>query len=163
MTKTLNLKIKSNYNQEYQERYPLIQKEIIENIDDLQEEGTVINLVTTNNKFIGKGYYGRQNKGYGWILSYTKNENIDTAFFTKKIKEAMEYRKNFYEKAKQNITTAFRVVNGEGDGLGGLTIDYFDGYYMIDFFLLITILWILHIDSAGIYWHQDLQLRCLCN
>jgi len=151
MTNTINLKIKSKYIQEYQDKYPLIQKEIIENIDDLQEEGTIINLVTSNNKFIGKGYYGRQNKGYGWVLTYDKNESIDTNFFTKKIKESIEYRKSFYEEAEQNITTAFRVVNGEGDGLGGVTIDYFNGYYMITWY------------SLGIYALKDMIIEALQN
>jgi len=151
MTNTINLKIKSKYIQEYQDKYPLIQKEIIENIDDLQEEGTIINLVTSNNKFIGKGYYGRQNKGYGWVLTYDKNESIDTKFFIKKIKESIEYRKSFYEEAEQNITTAFRVVNGEGDGLGGVTIDYFNGYYMITWY------------SLGIYALKDMIIEALQN
>jgi len=151
MSNTINLKIKSKYIQEYQDKYPLIQKEIIENIDDLQEEGTIINLVTSNNKFIGKGYYGRQNKGYGWVLTYDKNESIDTKFFIKKIKESIEYRKSFYEEAEQNITTAFRVVNGEGDGLGGVTIDYFNGYYMITWY------------SLGIYALKDMIIEALQN
>jgi len=151
MSNTINLKIKPKYIQDYQDKYPLIQKEIIENIDDLQEEGTIINLVTSNNKFIGKGYYGRQNKGYGWVLTYDKNESIDTNFFTKKIKESIEYRKSFYEEAEQNITTAFRVVNGEGDGLGGVTIDYFNGYYMITWY------------SLGIYTLKDMIIEALQN
>jgi len=151
MKNTINLKIKSKYIQEYQDKYPLIQKEIIENFDDLEEEGTVVNLITTNNKFIGRGYYGRQNKGYGWVLTYDKNQAIDTSLFTKKIKEAISYRKSFYDEAKKNITTAFRVVNGEGDGLGGLTIDYFDGYYMLTWY------------SLGIYTFKDMIIEALKN
>lgn len=149
MRSIINLKIKSKYIEEYQDKYPLIEREIIENIDDLKEEGVLVNLVTSKNKFIGKGYYGRQNKGYGWVLSYDKNEKIDEAFFIKKITESVEYRKDFYENAKKNITTAFRVVNGEGDGLGGLTIDYFDGFYMITWY------------SIGIYTFKDTIINAL--
>lgn len=149
MKNTINLKIKSKYIQEYQDKYPLIQKEIIENIEDLEKEGVVVNLITTNNKFIGRGYYGRQNKGYGWILTYDKNELIDTTFFVKKIQQAIEQRKDFFEDAKNNITTTFRIVNGEGDGLGGMTIDYFDGYYMITWY------------SLGIYTFKEMILESL--
>ena len=151
MNNTINLKIKAKYIQEYQDKYPLIQKEIIENIDDLKEEGVLVNLITSNNKFIAKGYYGRQNKGYGWVLSYDKNESIDTAFFMKKIKNAVAYRKDFYEDAKNDITTAFRVFNGEGDGIGGITIDYFHGYYMITWY------------SLGIYAFKDMFVNALKN
>ena len=159
MSNTINLKIKPKYVQEYQDKYPLIQKEIIENIDDLKEEGTIVNLITSNNKFIGRGYYGRQNKGYGWVLTYDKNELVDTTFFTKKIKNAIEQRESFYEESEQNITTAFRVVNGEGDGLGGVTIDFFsessastcDGFYMITWY------------SLGIYAFKDMIVEALKN
>ena len=136
MSNTINLKIKAKYIQEYQDKYPLIQKEIIENIDDLEQEGVVVNLLTSNNKFIAKGYYGRQNKGYGWVLSYDKNESIDISYFEKKISQAITYRQNFYTDAKNGITTTFRVFNGEGDGVGGLTIDYFNDYYMITWYSL---------------------------
>ena len=149
MNNIINLKIKPKYIQEYQDGYPLISQEIIENIDVLDTEGVVVNLVTSNNKFIGRGYYGRQNKGYGWVLTHDKNQSIDTAFFTKKIQKALEYRKDFFEESKQNITTAFRVVNGEGDGLGGITIDYFDGYYMITWY------------SLGIYAFKEMIIEAL--
>ena len=149
MSNTINLKIKSKYIEEYQNKYPLIEKEIIENIDDLKEEGTIVNLITTNNKFIGRGYYGRQNKGYGWVLTYDKNESIDTRFFIKKIKSAIEQRNSFYDESEQNITTAFRIVNGEGDGLGGLTIDHFAGYYMITWY------------SIGIYTFKNMIVEAL--
>ena len=149
MKNIIDVKIKPQYTNEYQNRYPLIQKEIFDDADILKEEGTIINLLTSNNKFIGRGYYGRQNKGYGWVLTYDKNEEINTDFFIKKIKEAISNREYFYEQGKQNITTAFRVVNGEGDGLGGITIDYFDEYYMITWY------------SLGIYTFKDMIIEAL--
>lgn len=149
MNKIINVKIKSKFIQEYQDKYPLIQREIIEDIDEVKEEGMILNLITTKNKFIGRGYLGIQNKGYGWVLTYDKNEAIDTAFFTKKIKEAVVNRKDFYADAKNNITTAFRVLNGEGDSVGGLTIDYFDGYYMLTWY------------SVGIYTFKDMIVEAL--
>ena len=54
-------------------------------------------------KFIAKAYYGIQNKGYGWILTYDKNEKIDQNYFEKKIKEAIDYRKNFFENHKNSV------------------------------------------------------------
>ena len=46
-------------------------------------------------------------------------------------------------------TTAFRVFNGEGDGIGGLIIDYFDGYYLISWY------------SEGIYSFKEMVLEAL--
>ena len=47
-------------------------------------------------------------------------------FFAKKIREAAEKRADFFA---SDDTSAFRVFNGEGDGIGGLTIDFFNGFY----------------------------------
>ena len=68
------------------------------------------------------------------------NEAIDGVFFQQKILQAIEKRKAFFE---NEDTTAFRVFNGEGDGIGGVTIDYFDGYYVINWY------------SKGIYQFKE--------
>jgi 23S rRNA (cytosine1962-C5)-methyltransferase len=114
----------------------------------VQDEGTILNLLDERKKFIVKGYYGKQNKGYGWVLSSKKEFKIDVKFFAEKISSAMQYRKDFY---KDENTTAFRVFNGEGDGIGGLTIDYFDGYYLLTWY------------SMGIYHFREDILESLKN
>jgi len=48
-----------------------------------------------------------------------------------KIEKAIEYRKEFYVDKE---TTAFRVFNSSGDGIDGLTIDFYDGYYLITWY-----------------------------
>ena len=92
------------------------------NVKDLHTEGMIMKVVDERGRFIGKGYYGKQNKGYGWILTRTENESIDGAFFQQKNLKALGKRKALFE---NEDTTAFRVFNGEGDGIGGVTIDYF--------------------------------------
>ncbi|MEH7462083.1 class I SAM-dependent rRNA methyltransferase [Bacillus thuringiensis] len=125
------LKVKTKYINELESGYPLIAKEAIINLQDVNVEGTIVKLVDDKNKFIGTGYYGKQNKGYGWILTRKEQEQIEQSFFEKKIKSALSKRKSFYEDPD---TTAFRVFNGEGDGIGGLIIDYYDGYYVISWY-----------------------------
>ncbi|MGD9678518.1 MAG: class I SAM-dependent rRNA methyltransferase [Vulcanibacillus sp.] len=140
MIKEANLRVKPKYIKKYQSGYPLILEDSIINYNHLNEEGMVVNLIDEKNNFIGKGYYGKQNKGLGWVLSREENEKIDHAFFHNKIKSAINRRKKYYS---DNETTAFRVFNGEGDGIGGITIDYFDGYYLINWY------------SKGIYGFKD--------
>ncbi len=125
------LKVKSKFEKSYQTGYPLIRKEAIYNMDSLTKEGMIVQLVDEKDKFIGTGYYGNQNKGYGWILTHKENEKIDQSFFERKIKTAFEKRIELFN-SKQ--TNAFRVFNAEGDGIGGLTIDYFNGYYLINWY-----------------------------
>jgi 23S rRNA (cytosine1962-C5)-methyltransferase len=146
MTKETNLTIKPEYVLDYKNGYPLISKESIADLNTLPDEGIIVNLFDEKNRFIAKGYYGIQNKGYGWVLTQDKDEAIDVEFFARKIRTAVAYREEFY--ADEN-TTAFRVVNGEGDGLGGVTIDYFDGFYMLTWY------------SLGIYELKELILEAL--
>ncbi|HAQ06045.1 MAG TPA: RlmI/RlmK family 23S rRNA methyltransferase, partial [Bacillus bacterium] len=148
MNNTVRLKVKSAQVKSIKAGSPLINKEAILNPGDVQEEGTIIDLIDENNNFLAKGYYGKQNKGIGWILTRDANEKIDQQFFEKKLRTAVENRTSFYNASD---TTAFRVFNGEGDGIGGLTIDFFDGYYLINWY------------SEGIYHYKDVVLQSFKN
>lgn len=140
MRSEVTVKIKPKFIKEIKSGYPLILKDAIQNLNDVQEEGTIIKVVDEKNHSVGKGYYGKQNKGYGWILTRKESEQINQSFFESKIKSALHKRKQFY---KSSDTTAFRALNGEGDGLGGLIIDYYDGYYVVSWY------------SEGIYTFRD--------
>ncbi|EMI9091047.1 MULTISPECIES: class I SAM-dependent rRNA methyltransferase [Bacillus] len=140
MRSEVTIKIKPKFIKEIKSGYPLILKDAIQNLNDVREEGTIIKVVDEKNHFVGKGYYGKQNKGYGWILTRKESEQINQSFFESKIKSALHKRKQFY---KSSDTTAFRALNGEGDGLGGLIIDYYDGYYVVSWY------------SEGIYTFRD--------
>lgn len=146
MDQEVRLKVKSKYVNKYKSDYPLVIQEAIINLADIKQEGTLFKLVDERNTFLAKGYYGIQNKGYGWILSRDENERIDQSFFQTKLKVAFEHRESLF---RDSETTAFRVFNGEGDGIGGLTIDYFDGYYLINWY------------SIGIYHFRDYIIASL--
>jgi len=146
MNRAINLTLKSKFTKKYIDGYPLIIKEAIENYTMVKKEGCIVNLFDIKNRFIAKGYWGEQNRGSGWILSSKKDENIDINFFKNKISLAKKYREEFYS---SKDTTTFRLFNGEGDGVGGLTIDYFNGYYLLTWY------------SLGIYKFKDSIIEAL--
>ena len=148
MTKAVRVQVKADFAKDFKAGYPLISKDAIKNSDVLKTEGTIIDLYDENNRFLAKGYYGKQNKGRGWVLSRNQHEVIDQAFFENKIKKALDERKVLFEDAE---TTAFRVFNGEGDGIGGLTIDYYDGYFVMSWY------------SEGIYRFKEHVIQSLMN
>ena len=139
--KEVTLIVKPEFVTKYKKGYTLISRDTIENPQVLKEEGQLITLVDNKKVFIGKGYYGNQNKGCGWILS-----KFDYKFFYDKLRNAFSKRMKFYH---SRHTNAFRVFNGEGDGIGGLTIDYFDEYYLITWY------------SKGIYIFKDLIVKAM--
>ena len=146
MNNEINVTIKQEYVSKYKDGYPLILKETLESTDRLSQEGLVLKLLDNKNKFIAKAYYGLQNKGIGWILSLQEDEKIDFDFFIAKIQKAIQSREVFY---RDTTTNAFRIFNGEGDGVGGLSIDYFNGFYMVTWY------------SIGIFEFRDAIVKAL--
>ncbi|MEG0254516.1 MAG: class I SAM-dependent rRNA methyltransferase [Vagococcus sp.] len=114
----------------FDKKYPLIKKE------DLASEKDVINsewvsFFSQSNQFLGYGYLGIQNKGYGWILSFKENQPITEELLKSKIEVAIDKRKHFFNDEQ---TTAFRILNGEGDGFGGITIDWYNNYLVVSWY-----------------------------
>lgn len=132
MRKEISVKIADKYKSSYASGYPLIMKESLADSDGIQqEEGAILKLVDSNGRFLAKAYFGKQNKGIGWVLTHKEEETIDQAFIQRKLRQSLAERENLFNSPD---TTAFRVFNGEGDGIGGLTIDFFDGFYMLSWY-----------------------------
>lgn len=131
--------VKQSYIKNIKQKNPLILEEAIVQPDKLHE-GEIIALHTQQGEFLAQAYTGWQNKGMGWILTFKQEETINQPFFKQKLLTAINKRKSYYQNEE---TTAFRIFNGEGDGIGGLIIDYFDGYYLIQWY------------SEGIYAFKD--------
>ena len=146
MQQPIKLKVKSSFVKNFKDGYPLVTEESVQNYQDLKVEGSVFELVDEQHKFISKGYYGKQNKGRGWVLTNNRDVEFNLAFFSGKLKEAISHRKSLFQ---DKNTTAFRVFNGEGDGIGGLIIDYFNDYYVISWY------------SEGIYSFKDVIVQAL--
>ena len=111
-------------------------------------EGTVLILNDDNQNFLGKMLVGRQNKGLGWIITNHQDEYWDEGFVYYALEGAIDNRKAFF---KDEATTAFRIFNGEGDGIGGVTIDWYDHFLQINWY------------SQGIYEYREWFLSALGN
>ena len=131
MTKTVELQLNAKSISDIKKGYPLILKEAVMKPELLTKEGCIVRLVDRNYRFVAKGYYGEQNKGIGWVLTRKEHEEIDFDFFEAKISAAHKRREPYFA---DPLTNAFRVFNGEGDGIGGLTIDFFDGFYLVSWY-----------------------------
>ncbi|WP_144448539.1 class I SAM-dependent rRNA methyltransferase [Halalkalibacter nanhaiisediminis] len=148
MMTDVTIKIKQRTATKMKKGYPLIEQAALVNRDLLStsKEGIILRLVDEAGSFIGKGYYGKQNKGVGWMLTRTEHEAIDTAFFSRLFQAAFQKRLALLQ---SESTTAFRLFNGEGDGIGGLTIDYYDGFYVCTWY------------SEGIYTFRNEVYKAL--
>ena len=80
--------------------------------------------------FLGAAYLSQQNKGLGWFVSKEK-VTFNQAFFEALFRQAKEKRKAYYQ---DELTTAFRLFNQEGDGFGGLTVDLYGDYTVFSWY-----------------------------
>uniref|UniRef100_UPI00403FA317 class I SAM-dependent rRNA methyltransferase n=1 Tax=Candidatus Enterococcus willemsii TaxID=1857215 RepID=UPI00403FA317 len=123
----MKIKLTQQAIKKIKKNYPLIQKE------DLKTETMTNEWVTFTDsigQFVAKGYLGKQNKGIGWILT-REDCALDHRFFVKRFALAKTKRQAYYE---DELTTAFRVVNGEGDELGGLIIDVYENFAVFSWY-----------------------------
>ena len=80
--------------------------------------------------FLGTAYLSQQNKGLGWFVSKDK-VTFNQAFFETLFRQAKEKRSAYYQ---DELTTAFRLFNQEGDGFGGLTVDLYGDYAVFSWY-----------------------------
>lgn len=99
-------------------------KKATENI----KNGDVVEVYSSKTEYLGTGHY---QKGSIMVRIFSF-EKIwpDNSFWKSKIQRAFDYRKTIGLTDDQN-TDVYRLVYGEGDGLPGLVIDYYNGTAVI--------------------------------
>lgn len=121
---------------------PVLKREhLAESIPNSVEEGELLHLVDRFGRTVGTALYGIQPRSVGRILSARKMAIPDVSFFTHKFSNAFSKRISFLKSPKTDV---FRVFNGEGDGIGGLTVDYYDSHFLISYY------------NRGIYRYREL-------
>ena len=97
---------------------------------DIQLKDKEVEVHSQDGNFLGTAYLSQQNKGLGWFVS-TDKVAFNQAFFETLFRQAKEKRKAYYQ---DDLTTAFRLFNQEGDGFGGLTVDLYGDYVVFSWY-----------------------------
>lgn len=143
MTNT-KIVLKSGKDQSLHRLHPWIFSGAIKKIYGSPHDGDVVELYDNKDNFLAVGYYQPGSIAVR-VMSFEKTE-LDNDFYRKSIQAAIDYRK------KAGIfnlpaTNTYRLIHGEGDGLPGLIIDYYNGVAVMQF------------HSSGIYRQKD----AVCN
>ena len=105
----------------------LLEASDLENVNLKDQE---VEVHSQDGNFLGTAYLSQQNKGLGWFVS-TDKVTFNQAFFETLFRQAKEKRKSYYQ---DDLTTAFRLFNQEGDGFGGLTVDLYGDYAVFSWY-----------------------------
>ncbi len=140
--------------------HPWIYGNEIDTTDGDIVPGDIVEVYFYDKKFVGKGYINPQSQIAVRLLTRRKEE-INDAFFLKRIQQAWQYRQRL------GYSENCRLVFGEADYLPALVIDKFNDYFVIQTLSLGIDKWKDAIVAAletlfkpkGIYERNDVPVR----
>jgi 23S rRNA (cytosine1962-C5)-methyltransferase len=116
--------LKSGKEQSLRRFHPWVFSGAIKKMYGNPVEGDLVDVYDNKDTFLAVGHYQPSSIAVR-ILSF-KEETPDIDFFREKIKSAIEYRKAIGILANPQLNV-FRLIHGEGDGLSGLIVDFYNG------------------------------------
>lgn len=120
---------------------PVLKTEnLAELIPSTVREGDLLHLVDRFGRTVGTVLFGLQPRSVGWMLSKRELSSLSVSYFSHKFANAFSKRLSFLKSPKTDV---FRIFNGEGDGIGGLTVDYYHSHLLISYY------------NLGIYNHRE--------
>ncbi len=108
--------------------HPWIFSGAIKLIDTSLNDGDVVEIYSAKQQFLGMAHYQKGSIS-ARIISFSKQAiNID--FWTKKIEKAFQFRQ-FLNLTNSPQTNVYRLIFGEGDGIPGLILDFYNGHIVL--------------------------------
>lgn len=85
------------------------------------ENGSLVDVMSDRGKYLGTGFFSEKSRIAVRIISRNANESFGDAFWQRRIRYALDYRKSVMGADYDNC----RLIFGEADGFPGLTADRF--------------------------------------
>lgn len=97
---------------------------------DACEPGQLVDIKSANGNFLARGYANPKSKITARLLSFDVSENIDAAFWRRRIQAAVNNRKAL-KSTRHPDDNASRIIMSEADRLPGLIVDQYDEYLVV--------------------------------
>jgi 23S rRNA (cytosine1962-C5)-methyltransferase len=98
--------------------------------DNTLADGDCVEVYDYDHNYLATGHYHNSSTCVK-VFSFRQVEP-DAAFWKSKLQQAIDFRRQLGLLDSAD-TTAFRLVNGEGDYLPGLIVDWYDGHVVMQF------------------------------
>ena len=127
-------------------------------------DGDIADVVDADLQFLAKGYINRRSQIAVRLLSWSEDEPVDDAFWSRRVASSIERR---HDLLNDGATTACRLIYAESDLLPGLVVDRYGDYLVVQVLTLgierrrAEILRILAelMQPAGIFERSDVDVR----
>lgn len=124
MKELVKIILKSGKDQSLRRKHPWVFSGAIKKILGQPAEGDLVEVFDNKDEKLATGHY--QEGSIAIRVLALGEETVGDDFWKKRISAAWDLRKEVGP-ANRADTNVFRLVNGEGDGLPGLIIDYYNG------------------------------------
>jgi 23S rRNA (cytosine1962-C5)-methyltransferase len=108
-------------------RHPWVFSGAIQRLEGNPAPGTLVHVGDDNGRYLATAYFNPHSQIQARILTWA-NEEIDPAFWQRKIEQAIAGRTLLN---LEPVTTAYRLINAEADGLPGLVVDKYGEYLVM--------------------------------
>lgn len=90
------------------------------------DDGDILQVRSSKNELLGSAYFNKQSSLIGRMICFDQSNPLDA--LKKRLDQAIEFRNTLFD---NSITNAYRLINGEGDGIPGLIIDKYSDALVI--------------------------------
>lgn len=125
----------------WRSNHPWIFQKLVEKPTSRIKPGALVTICNCEGQRIGQGFYNGHSRIALRVLETRTDVTIDPTWFAKKIADAIALRRNVLQ--LDSVSTAWRAIHSEGDGLSGLVVDRYDNLLVIAFF------------SAGMFRYRE--------
>jgi 23S rRNA (cytosine1962-C5)-methyltransferase len=145
--------VRSRRAQPFFGRHPWVFTGAVDRIEGTAAEhippGSVVRLMSSENKFIAWGLYNHNSRILARLYSWHEAERPSAGLWQRLIRRAVELRRPLFDLSASS--TGCRLVFSEADGLSGLTVDFYGGYLLVQF------------TSLALFQYRDDLLTALRN
>ena len=131
--------LKKGKEKSIQRKHPWVFSGAVYGVTQELNDGEMVDVVDSNNQHLSTGYFSDKGSIVVRLLTFA-NETFSDNFWNEKLQSAWVLRLKLLD---IETTNAFRVIHGEGDGIPGLIIDYYNKN------------WVIQAHSSGIFYQIE--------
>lgn len=132
----------------FKNQHPWLFSGAINKISGNPQAGDCIKVCDDKGSFIAYGLFNPHSQIRIRLYSFRGTEHLSTAFWQNRIRQAIHLREHILG-FEPKLNSAYRLINSEGDGLSGLTVDRFGEYISLQF------------TSLALYQYKDAIVNSL--
>ncbi len=127
--------------------HPWVYADEVTDISGEYQNGDIVDVLSKKGRYLGSGFINDNSKIRVRVVSTNANDRFDGAFFARRVKYALEYRKTVMGEDFSNC----RLIFGEADMFPGLTVDRFENVL------------VAQVLSLGIELRKDIIFKCIAD